>query len=107
MLLVLVPALYIAYLFIVLLVNKRPKLWVLLLTFLLWIMVLVGTIFSGVRYAGRSAGAVLNMNLEELIEGDDNSLSRKIMEGLDAAPDAEQQAEIERLKYDPTAKSID
>ena len=107
MLLVLVPALYIAYLFIVLLVNKRPKLWVLLLTFLLWIMVLVGTIFSGVRYAGRSAGAVLNMDLEELIEGDDNSLSRQIMEGLDAAPDAEQQAEIERLKYDPTAKSID
>ena len=107
MLLVLVPALYIAYLFIVLLVNKRPKLWVLLLTFLLWIMVLVGTIFSGVRYACRSAGAVLNMDLEELIEGDDNSLSRQIMEGLDAAPDAEQQAEIERLKYDPTAKSID
>ena len=107
MLLVLVPALYIAYLFVVLLVNKRPKLWVLLLTFLLWIMVLVGTIFSGVRYAGRSAGAVLNMDLEELIEGDDNSLSRQIMEGLDAAPDAEQQAEIERLKYDPTAKSID
>lgn len=107
MLLVLVPALYIAYLFIVLLVNKRPKLWVLLLTFLLWIMVLVGTIFSGVRYAGRSAGAVLNMDLEELIEGDNNSLSRQIMEGLDAAPDAEQQAEIERLKYDPTAQSID
>jgi phage shock protein PspC (stress-responsive transcriptional regulator) len=107
MLLVLVPALYIAYLFIVLLVNKRPKLWVLLLTFLLWIMVLVGTIFSGVRYAGRSAGAVLNLDLEELIEGDNNSLSRQIMEGLDAAPDAEQQAEIERLKYDPTAQSID
>lgn len=107
MLLVLVPALYIAYLFIVLLVNKRPKLWVLLLTFLLWIMVLVGTIFSGVRYAGRSAGAVLNMDIEELIEGDNNSLSRQIMEGLDAAPDAEQQAEIERLKYDPTAQSID
>ena len=107
MLLVLVPALYIAYLFIVLLVNKRPKLWVLLLTFLLWIMVLVGTIFSGVRYAGRSAGAVLNMDLEELIEGDNNSLSRQIMEGLDAAPDAEQQAEIERLMYDPNAKSID
>ena len=107
MLLVLVPALYIAYLFIVLLVNKRPKLWVLLLTFLLWIMVLVGTIFSGVRYAGRSAGAVLNMDLEELIEGDDNSLSRQIREGLDAAPDAEQQAESERLMYDPNAKSID
>ena len=107
MLLVLVPALYIAYLFIVLLVNKRPKLWVLLLTFLLWIMVLVGTIFSGVRYAGSSAGAVLNMDLEELIEGDNNSLSRQIMESLDKAPDAEQQAEIERLKYDPNTQSID
>ena len=106
-LMVLVPAIYIGYLLVTLLVNRRPRLWVLLVSILLWLIMLVGVITSGVRYAGSSAGAVLNMDLEELIEGDDNSLSRQIKESLDAAPDAEQQAEIERLKYDPTAQSID
>ncbi len=106
-LMVLVPAIYIGYLLVTLLVNRRPRLWVLLVSILLWLIMLVGVITSGVRYAGSSAGAVLNMDLEELIEGDDNSLSRQIMESLDKAPDAEQQAEIERLKYDPTAQSID
>ena len=106
-LMVLVPAIYIGYPLVTLLVNRRPRLWVLLVSILLWLIMLVGVITSGVRYAGSSAGAVLNMDLEELIEGDDNSLSRQIKESLDAAPDAEQQAEIERLKYDPTAQSID
>lgn len=106
-LMVLVPAIYIGYLLVTLLVNRRPRLWVLLVSILLWLIMLVGVITSGVRYAGSSAGAVLNMDLEELIEGDDNSLSRQIMESLDKAPDAEQQAEIERLKYDPNAQSID
>ena len=106
-LMVLVPAIYIGYLLVTLLVNRRPRLWVLLVSILLWLIMLVGVITSGVRYAGSSAGTVLNMDLEELIEGDDNSLSRQIKESLDAAPDPEQQAEIERLKYDPTAQSID
>lgn len=106
-LMVLVPAIYIGYLLVTLLVNRRPRLWVLLVSILLWLIMLVGVITSGVRYAGSSAGAVLNMDLEELIEGDENSLSRQIKESLDAAPDAEQQAEIERLKYDPTAQTID
>ena len=106
-LMLLVPAIYIGYLLVTLLVNRRPRLWVLLVSILLWLIMLVGVITSGVRYAGSSAGAVLNMDLEELIEGDDNSLSRQIKESLDVAPDAEQQAEIERLKYDPTAQSID
>ena len=36
-----------------------------------------------------------------------NSLSRQIMESLDTEPNAEQQAEIERLRNDNSAKSID
>ena len=106
-LLVLVPAIYIGYLLVMLLINRRPKLWVLIVSILLWLMMLVGVISSGVRYAGRSAGVVLNMDLEEVFEDEGSSLSRQIMESLDKAPDAEQQAEIERLKYDPTAQSID
>ena len=107
LLLVLVPAIYIGYLLVTLLINRRPKLWVLIVSILLWLMMLVGVISSGVRYAGHSVGAIMNMDLEEVFEDEGSSLSRQIMESLDKAPDAEQQAEIERLKYDPTAQSID
>ena len=40
MLLVLIPAIYIGYLFIALLLNKRPRWWVLVVSILLWIFVL-------------------------------------------------------------------
>lgn len=110
-LLVLVPALYIAYLFVVLLVNKKPKLWVLLATFLLWIFVFAGTILSGIGYAeNRSFGIVSSdSEVERIMKkfGNDNDLSRQITNALDAEPDAEQQSEIERLLNDNTAKSID
>ncbi|MBR2442920.1 MAG: PspC domain-containing protein, partial [Rikenellaceae bacterium] len=51
LLLLLVPAIYIGYLFVTLLINKKPRWWVLLATILAWLLVLIGTIFAGIDYA--------------------------------------------------------
>lgn len=108
MLLVLIPAVYIGYLVITLLINKTPRWWVLLVAVVLWLLVLIGSIFSGISYAERLSRNFFHSDLEHMVEtGGETDLSRQIMESLDAAPDAEQQAEIERLIDDPNAKSID
>ncbi len=110
LLLVLVPVIYVGYLLITLLINKRPRWWVLLVAILVWIMLLVGTIFAGIDYAEEYSFATFSSDseVERILKKDEaNSLSRQIMESLDAAPDAEEKAEIERLMNDPTAQSID
>ena len=102
---VLVPAIYIAYLLIVLLINKRPRWWVLLVTILVWFALLFGTIISGIDYA---ENAPYNEAVRIMKKSDGtSSLSRQIMESLDAEPNAEQLAEIERLRNDSNAISID
>ncbi|MBR4969901.1 MAG: PspC domain-containing protein [Alistipes sp.] len=107
---VLVPAIYIAYLFIVLLINKRPRWWVLVVTLLVWFFLLLGTIFSGIAYAESESDRFFSSESEVMrimkYDGKSN-LSRQIMEDLNSAPDAEQQVEIERLKNDNNAQSID
>ena len=107
---VLVPAIYIAYLFIVLLINKRPRWWVLVVTLLVWFFLLLGTIFSGIAYAESESDRFFSSESEVMrimkYDGKSN-LSRQIMEDLNSAPDAEQQAEIERLRNDNNVQSID
>lgn len=107
-LLLLVPAIYIAYLFITLLINKRPRWWVLFVTIFLWFAVLFGTIFTAVDYAQHSNLPFGdNDEVERIMKKSDISLSRQIMEALDAEPDEDQQREMEQLRYDANAKNID
>ena len=107
---VLVPAIYIAYLFITLLINKRPRWWVLFVTLLVWFILLLGTIFSAISYAERESIRVFSSDseVERIMKYDSKSnLSRQIMESLDEKPNEEQLSEIERLLNDPTVESID
>jgi phage shock protein PspC (stress-responsive transcriptional regulator) len=111
LMLVLIPILYIGYLFVTLLINKKPRWWVLLATILAWLLVLVGTIFAGIDYAENSSSVSFSSNseVERIMKkfDDENDLSRQIMEKLDEEPDAEQKAQIKELINDVNAKSID
>ena len=111
LLLILVPAIYIGYLFVTLLINKKPRWWVLLVTILAWLLVLIGTIFAGFNYAEERSFASFSSDseVERIMKrfDDENDLSRQIMESLDEEPNTEQKAEIERLLNDKNAKSID
>ena len=109
MLLILVPMLYVLYLFIVLLLNKRPRLWVLLSAFVLWIMMLVGLCLTAINYAeNKSFDYFLNGGeIERIMKTEDTDLSRQIRDALDAEPTPEERAEWEKLLYDANAKSID
>lgn len=110
MLLVLIPTIYIGYLLVTLLINHKPRLWVLMLAILMWILVLIGTIFSGIGYAeGCSNHIFFSDNEVERImkKSNESNLSRQIMESLDEEPDAAQKAEIERLLNDKNAQIID
>lgn len=107
---ILVPAIYIAYLFIVLLINKRPRWWVLLITIIVWFFLLLGTIFSGIAYAESESFKVLSSDseVERIMKHDGKSnLSRKIMEELNEELSDEDRAEIQRLLNDTNAESID
>ncbi len=112
MLLVLIPLVYIGYLFIALLLGKRPRWWVLLVSIILWILTFIGTSIAGISYAEGITRNALYLDMDDEVErimkkSDESNLSRQIMEQLNEAPDAEQQAEIEQLLYDQNAKSID
>ena len=111
LLLVLVPAIYIGYLFVTLLINKKPRWWVLLVTILAWLLVLIGTIFAGIDYAEERSFASFSSDSEVeriMKKGDDkNNLSRKIMEELNEELDDDEKALIQQLLNDNNAKSID
>ena len=110
LLLILVPIIYIGYLFITLLINKKPRWWVLFATIVAWIMLLIGTIFAGIDYAENSSSVSFSSDSEVeriMKKSDEMSLSRQIMEELDKGPDAGELVEIEKLLYDQNAQSID
>ncbi len=110
LLLVLVPIIYIGYLFITLLINKKPRWWVLFVTILAWIMLLIGTIFAGIDYAENRSFASFSSDSEVeriMKKSDETSLSRQIMEELNEELDDEEKALIQQLLNDNNAKSID
>lgn len=111
LLLLLVPAIYIGYLFVTLLINKKPRWWVLLVTILAWLLVLIGTIFAGIDCAEERSFASFSSDSEVeriMKKGDDkNNLSRKIMEELNEELDDDERALIQQLLNDNNAKSID
>ena len=111
LLLVLVPAIYIGYLFITLLINKKPRWWVFLVTIVAWLLVLIGTIFAGIDYAEERSFVSFSSDSEVeriMKKGDDkNNLSRKIMEELNEELDDEEKALIQQLLNDKNATFID
>ena len=111
-LLVLVPAIYIGYLFVTLLINKRPRWWVLLVSVVLWVLIFICTSIAGIEYAEGYSRNVFYLDMDDEVErimkkSDDDNLSRQIMEELDKGPDAGELIEIEKLLHDQNAKSID
>ena len=111
LLLLLVPAIYIGYLFVTLLINKKPRWWVFLVTIVAWLLVLIGTIFAGIDYAEERSFVSFSSDSEVeriMKKGDDkNNLSRKIMEELNEELDDDEKALIQQLLNDNNAKSID
>lgn len=112
LLLVLIPAIYIGYLFVTLLINKRPRWWVLIVSILLWIFIFICTSIAGISYAEDYTRNAFYLDMDDEVErimkkSDETNLSRQIMEELDKGPDAGELVEIEKLLYDQNAKSID
>lgn len=112
LLLVLIPAIYIGYLFVTLLINKRPRWWVLIVSILLWIFIFICTSIAGISYAEDYTRNAFYLDMDDEVErimkkSDETSASRQIMEMLNQDPDADELAEIERLLYNQNAKSID
>lgn len=110
LLLVLVPIIYIGYLFITLLINKKPRWWVLFVAIIAWILLLLGTIFAGVDYAENRSFATFSSDSEVeriMKKSDETNLSRQIMEELNEELSEEEKAIIKQLINDNNAKSID
>ena len=101
---ILIPILYLIHLFIALLLNKRPRWWVLGLTILAWIINLVCLAIAGISYAEVSA----EDEVVRILKYDNsNSESRRVQEALDAPMTEEEKLRWEQLVNAPDAKSID
>ena len=90
----LVPVLVVLYLLIMLVINRRPKGWVLLCSLIAWVILIISTAIAGVKFIGRS-------NIDEVerimkMDWDDHYPN----EPLDSL-------EYNRLLIDPNVESID
>ena len=90
----LVPVLVVLYLLIMLVINRRPKGWVLLCSLIAWVILIISTAIAGVKFIGRS-------NIDEVerimkMDWDDHYPN----EPLDSL-------EYNRLLNDPNVESID
>lgn len=102
-LIALIPIALLLYLFVTLLMNKRPRMWIMLTALLLWIAVIVGTVFAAAwtidseDFGDDEVARIMKSNIQEyVLDSDDAAVSGEI--------DGE---EYEKLLYDDNAESID
>lgn len=102
-LIALIPIALLLYLFVTLLMNRRPRLWIMLTALLLWIAVIVGTVFAAAwtidseDFGDDEVARIMKSNIQEyVLDSDDAAVSSEI--------DGE---EYEKLLYDDNAESID
>ena len=93
-LVILVPVLVVLYLLLMLVINRRPKGWVLLCSLIAWILLIIGTITAGIKFIGES-------NIDEV--------DRIMKMDWDQHPTYEpiDSLEYQRLINDPNVESID
>ena len=102
-LIALIPIALLLYLFVTLLMNRRPRLWIMLTALLLWIAVIVGTVFAAAwtidsdDFGDDEVARIMKSNIQEyVLDSDDAAVSGEI--------DGD---EYEKLLYDDNAESID
>lgn len=102
-LIALIPIALLLYLFVTLLMNRHPRLWIMLTALLLWIVVIVGTVFAAAwtidsdDFGDDEVARIMKSNIQEyVLDSDDAAVSGEI--------DGE---EYEKLLYDDNAESID
>lgn len=102
-LIALIPIALLLYLFVTLLMNRRPRMWIMLTALLLWIAVIVGTVFAAAwtidsdDFGDDEVARIMKSNIQEyVLDSDDAAVSGEI--------DGE---EYEKLLYDDNAESID
>lgn len=102
-LIALIPIALLLYLFVTLLMNRRPRMWIMLTALLLWIAVIVGTVFAAAwtidseDFGDDEVARIMKSNIQEyVLDSDDAAVSGEI--------DGE---EYEKLLYDDDAESID
>ncbi len=102
-LIALIPIALLLYLFVTLLMNRRPRMWIMLTALLSWIVVIVGTVFAAIWTTGTDdfgddeVARIMKSNIQEYaLDSDDAAVSTEI--GGE---------EYEKLLYDDDAESID
>ena len=102
-LIALIPIALLLYLFVTLLMNRRPRLWIMLTALLLWIAVIVGMVFAAAwtidsdDFGDDEVARIMKSNIQEyVLDSDDAAVSGEI--------DGD---EYEKLLYDDNAESID
>lgn len=102
-LIALIPIALLLYLFVTLLMNRRPRMWIMLTALLLWIAVIVGTVFAAAwtidseDFGDDEVARIMKSNIQEYVLDSDNAAVSGEIDG----------EEYEKLLYDDDAQSID
>lgn len=97
-----IPIALLLYLFVILLMNKRPRLWIMLTALFAWILVIIGTVFA----------ALWTIDSDESGDAEVARIMRKginehVLDAGDAVSGEIDGEEYEKLLYDTEASSID
>lgn len=105
--LALIPLLSTIYLFVMLIVERRPKWWTLAVVFILWIMLLACTLFTGIKsikdWFSDSTATIETVVNPIVIE----QAVTEIREEMEPATEVIDSTEYKMLVADPMAPSID
>ncbi len=99
---VFIPIALLLYLFVTLLMNKRPRLWIMLSALFAWILIIIGTVFA----------ALWSIESEDFGDAEVARIMRKginehVLDAGDAVSGEIDGEEYEKLLYDSEADSID
>ncbi len=98
----LIPVVLLLYLFVTLLINKRPRLWIMLTALFVWILVIIGTVFAAIDTIGSEG-----FGNDEVVRIMKSDMTEQIIDADDAILDEMNGEEYEKLLYDSNAASID
>lgn len=98
----LIPIVLLLYLFVTLLMNKRPRLWIMLAALFAWILLIIGTVFAAVwtidsdDFGDEEVARIMKYDIKEHVVDSEDAVSGEI--------DGE---EYDKLLYDSDAQSVD
>lgn len=99
----LIPTLILIYLFVVLLLGRRPRWWVLISSFIVWLLLIFGTMFAGVK----SISVMQDSEIDRIMKTDLDDVKESLERSAAGLGEPIDSLEYAKLLHATDAASID